>query len=106
MLLMLQRCRQAPDKNFGAAVTEMMRYFDQHKLTSAADQVRVGTGEDGVDLYEPVVADIKAALERWGYSTVDLTASMKQFQSDQELTGENAFGQRTLLKLLYGKEDD
>ena len=106
MLLMLQRCRTDPQKNFGSTVSEMARFFDQHKLTSMADQVRVGVGDDNTAIYEPVLAEIKAALERWGYPTVDLNASLKQFQRDQNMVGEGAFGQRTLLKLLYGQEDD
>ena len=44
MLLMLQRCRQSPQTNFGATVTQLVRYFDQNKLTSQAEQVRVGSG--------------------------------------------------------------
>ena len=105
MLLMLQRCRRAPQKNFGAAVAEMVRYFDLHKMTSLADRIRVGQGDNGTELYEPVVADIRAALARWGYSNEDLNASLKQFQRDQKLTREGPFGQRTLLKLLYGREE-
>ena len=69
MLLMLQRCRQAPAMNFGAALSQLAKYFDQHKMTSLADRVRVGAGDDDTELYEPVVADIKAALVRWGYET-------------------------------------
>jgi len=106
MLLMLQRCRRAPQMNFGSAVSEMARYFEQHKLTSLAARIRVGSGDNGTELYEPVVAEIKAALLRWGYPTLDLNASLEQFQRDQDLTGEDAFGQRTLLRLLYGQEDD
>ncbi|MCZ6640297.1 MAG: hypothetical protein O7F71_01865 [Gammaproteobacteria bacterium] len=106
MLLMLQRCRRSPQMNFGSAVSGMARYFDQRKLTSLADRIPVGTGENGTELYEPVVAEIKAALVRWGYPTVELTASLKQFQADQKLSGEDAFGQRTLLKLLYGQKED
>ncbi len=106
MLLMLQRCRRDPQMNFGSAVSGMARFFDQYKLSSVADRIRVGPGDDGIELYEPVVAEIKAALVRWGYPTQDLNASLKQFQRDQKLTGEDAFGQRTLLKLLYGQKPD
>jgi hypothetical protein len=106
MLLMLQRCRQMPELNFGAAVAQMARYFGQHRLAGPADRVS-GTSEgDGADLYEPVVTEIKAALGRWGYPTEDLKASLREFQNDLELTGEGEFGQQTLLKLLYGKAPD
>jgi len=106
MLLMLQRCRKNPQMNFGAAVSGMASYFDQHKLSGRAEKVRVGSGDSSVELYEPVVAEIKAALERRGYTTQDPDASLRQFQRDQKLTEEDAFGQRTLLKLLYGQEGD
>jgi hypothetical protein len=106
MLLMLERCRRAPQMNFGAAVSGMASYFDQRKLTSRADKVRVGSGDTGTELYEPVVAEIEAALVRRGYSDQDLDASLRQFQRDQKLTEEDSFGQRTLLKLLYGQEED
>ena len=106
MLLMLQRCRQAPQMNFGAAVSQLAAFFEQHKMASLADRVRVGTGEDDTALYEPVVAEIEAALVRRGYPTQDLSAALKQFQLDQKLAGEEPFGQRTLLTLLYSQPAD
>jgi hypothetical protein len=106
MLLMLQRCRQAPQMNFGAAVSQLVKNFDEYKMTRLAGRVRVGTGDDDTELYQPVVAEVRAALLRWGYPTQDLSASLKQFQLDQKLTGEGPFGQRTLLKLLYSQQAD
>jgi len=106
MLLMLQRCRRDPQINFGAAVSGMASYFDQYKLSDRAEKISVGAADSGVELYEPVVAQIEVALERWGYTTRDLDASLRHFQTDQKLTEEDTFGQRTLLKLLYGQEDN
>ena len=101
MLIMLRRCRQLPDKSFGVAVTEMARFFEGHKLEKLAERVRLGDGKNTVELFEPVVADVRAALEKRGYATDDLYASLRQFRLDQDLPPAANNMQMALLRLLY-----
>ena len=104
MKLMLRRCTQVPSANFGAAVTEMANYFSDRKLTAMSGRVRIGTSE--LVVYPPVLADIKAALARRGYSTEDLETSLIQFQRDENLSQSDGISQQVLLRLLYGRSGD
>ena len=105
MLIMLRRCRQVPDASFGVAVTEMARYFDGHKLEKLAERIRLSGAEGSIELFEPVVADVRAALEQRGYATDDLYTSLQQFRRDQHLPPATDNMQTALLSLLYTTAD-
>jgi hypothetical protein len=105
MLIMLRRCRQVPDASFAVAVTEMARFFDDHKLEKLAGRVTLGDGKSVVELYAPVAAEVRDALEKRGYPTDDLFASLQQFREDQQLPTAADNMQTVLLSLLYSSPD-
>ncbi len=102
MLVMLRRCRQIPDANFGEAVTGMANYFDAKRLVELADRIRLGSASGSLELYEPVVRDVRVALEARGYSTDDLYASLQKYSDDQDFPTPADKMQLALLRLLYG----
>jgi hypothetical protein len=104
MKLMLRRCAQRPEANFGTTVTEMAHYFQRHKLTHLSEQVQIG--ESPLKVYPPVLKDIEKALERRGYATGDVAASLAKFQRDENLPPSDEIDQLTFLLLLHGDPVD
>lgn len=104
LLLLLQRCQRQPELNFGAAVATLTRYFDDNKIEANTPVVRLGTPERGFFVYEPVYADIIAALEREGYQTSDPYAALMQYKKDNKLTDTKNLHQMLLLRLLSGRK--
>ena len=103
MLLMLRRCQQTPDLSFGVAVTQMARYFEASKLARQSERLRLGDDKGAIELYAPVVADVRDALARRGYPIADLYASLEQFRIDQQLPAAIDNLQTALLRLLLTK---
>jgi hypothetical protein len=100
LLLLLQRCQREPGLSFGAALATLTRYLDGSKIGAKVGVVRVGTPDEGFFVYEPVYADILAALEGEGYQTTNPHTALMQYKKDQNVADTKNLYQMLLLRLL------
>ena len=100
LLLLLQRCDRQPEINFGAALTTLTRYFAESRIKTNAPGKLVGSKEQGFYLYEPVYAELEAALKNEGYDTGDLYAALMQYKADNQLPTTSNLHQMLLLRLF------
>ncbi len=100
MLLLLQRCRQSPDLNFGAAVMELTRYYSATRVANRETKRRVGSEASGLYLYESAYQKLLEALRREGYPTEDPYASMMQYKVDNKVMHTANVYQILLLRLI------
>ena len=104
LLLLLRRCEQQPEINFGAALATLTRYLSQNKIEAKVAVKRVGNAEQGFFLYEPVYAELEAALQKAGYDTSDLYAALMKYRDNNQLPNATNLHQMLLLR-IFSKRD-
>ncbi len=108
MIVILQRCRKDPTRNFGLAVSEVATFFSDGRLEGIAGRETVGEGDAAVEMYGPVLRSLRKALLDRGYLATpdgDFTAAVKAAQRDFSQDPTGVPDQVTMLRLLHGNSE-
>jgi hypothetical protein len=100
LLLMLQRCRNAPEQSFGAVLAELTRNFARTGITDKEPMRLVGSETKGFYLYESVYRELLTALKKKGYDKADPYAALVKYKNDENVWGTVNVNQILLLRLI------